>query len=462
MPDPVLPYADPPRLLQAWLADPTTPGSLERAVRTAVPDPAADDISTSNAVQQAVVCPFCALLCDDLGVRVADGALEVVENGCPKARASFARPVPASTPLVNGKPATLDAALGIAARLLKRSRQPLFGGLGTDVDGARAALGLAERCGAILDHLHGRALLNNVRVLQTRGQATTTLSEVRNRADLVVLVGTSINHDFHAFARRCLRPADALQPERLARRTVLHLGPAAQAPSQAEAAAQSLPCRADDLLDTLNAVRALRLGQSSRRKGRLQQNALVLAECIAAADYAVFVWAPGQLGEDGDLVIGAACDLIADINRTKRAAGLALGGNDGGQSVMATAAWQTGYPLQLSYAGATIAYDPLCFDTDRLLARGAVDTLLWISSFSPVPAPAAALPQIVLGMPGTAPPPAAAGRDSVFLPVGTPGLDHGGRMARTDGVVVLQVAQLRELGLPSVANLLTALTARMN
>ena len=406
------------------------------------------------------MCPFCSLLCDDLTVKTEAGRLELVDNACPKARAAFARPVPAATPLVGGRPVSVDVALNAAARVLKKSRQPLIAGLGTDIDGMRAALALAERCGAIVDHLHGRAMLNNLRVLQSRGQATTTLSEVRNRADLVVLVGTSINDDFHAFARRCLRPADALLPERLARRQVLHLGPAAQAPKQPSVDARSLPCRDDELLETINAVRALRAGRATRLKGRRQQLVATLAAQIAAADYAVFVWAPGQFGVDGDLLIGAICDLIADINRSKRAAGLALGGNDGGQSAMATAAWQTGYPLQLSYAGDTIEYDPLRFDTARLLAAGSVDALVWISGFGAVPAPETNLPTVVFGLPGT--PLRAGAGDTIYLPIGTPGLDHGGRLARTDSVVVLSLAALRDVGLPAAAALLADLVKRMD
>jgi len=425
-----------------------------------VPESAADrsvPSTTPATTHVAVTCPFCGLLCDDLTIRSTATRLEILDNGCPKANAAFARTVPAATPLIGGRPATADAALEAAAKLLKKSRQPLIGGLGTDVDGMRAALALAERCGAILDHLHGRALLNNLRVLQSRGQAMTTLGELRNRADLVVLVGASINEDFHGLARRCLRPADALLPERLARRRILHLGPTARLPQQAGVDAQSLPCRDDELLETINAVRALRAGRITRLKGRRRQLVATLVERIAAADYAVFVWAPGQLGGDGDLVIGAVCDLIADLNRTQRAAGLALGGNDGAQSAMATTAWHTGYPLQISYAGATIEYDPLRFDTARLLAAGAVDALLWISSFNPLPAPATDLPLVVLGLPGTSVRAAA----SVFLPIGTPGLDHGGRLARTDGVITLPLTQLRELGLPSAASLLTALAQRL-
>ncbi len=404
-----------------------------------------------------VTCPFCGLLCDDLTVASSRGALRVTANGCPKARTSYARAVPAAAPAIDGTSVSFDAALAAAARILKRSRQPLIGGLGTDIDGARAAIALAERCGAIVDHLHGRALAHNVRVLQTRGFATTTLAEVRNRADLVVLVGVDINDDFHEFARRCLRPPTALVEERLASRRVFHIGPAAQAPRQAGVNAERVVCRDSEVLDTVNALRALRMQRTPRLRGRRQQAVAALAAALAASEYAVFVWAPGQLGEDGDLLIGAICDLVADLNRNKRAAGLSLGGNDGGQSVMSAAAWLTGYPLQLSFAGPTIEYDPLRYETARLLAADAVDSLTWISTFNPCPAPATTLPLITIGMPDMSPD-AARG---VFLPAGTPGLDHRGQLIRTDGVIALPVPQLRDLALPSVAFLLQEISKRL-
>ncbi len=409
---------------------------------------------------EAVTCPFCGLLCDDLVVEEQAGELRALDNACPKARLAYARALPSVTASVNGKPASLESAIDAAAKLLKRSRLPLVGGLGTDVDGSRAALALAERCGAIVDHLHGQALAHNVRVLQTRGLATTTLAEVRNRADLVVMVGADINDDFHAFARRCLAPAEALVPERLARRRIVHLGPPKQAPRQEGLRVEQIPCAPEDYAATVSSLRALIAGRGLRAEGRGAAKRLAalraLSEAVSASEYAVFVWAPGQLGPGGDLVIGALCDLVADINRTRRAAGLSLGGNDGAQSALATCAWQTGYPLRLSYAGDVLEYDPLRYDATRLLAREEVDTVLWISSFTPVPPPATRLPLIVLGTPATTPT-----GTGVFLPVGTPGLDHPGQLIRSDGVVALPLPQLRERGLPSAADLLRALATRM-
>lgn len=421
--------------------------------------------SDSTHVLRDVTCPFCGLLCDDLSVEERQGALTALDNACPKARRAYARVLPEMPPSIDGRPVSADAALDAAARVLKRSRRPLVGGLGTDVDGARAALGLAERCGALVDHLHGAALAHNVRVLQTRGLATTTFAEVRNRADLVVLVGTDINDDFHCFARRCLAPAEALVPERLARRRIFHLGPPKQAPRHDGLALEQLAFAQESLPAAVATLRALIAGRAVRTDGKAGARRLALlrglAEAITASEYAVFVWSPGQLGADGDLLVGAVCDLVADLNRSRRAAGLALGGNDGAQSVLATCAWQTGYPLRVSYAGEVLEYDPVRYEALRLIANRDVDAVLWLSSFSAIPAPATDLPLVVLGTPGSPLRETLPGAPTIFLPVGTPGLDHRGQLVRTDGVIALPLPQLRERGLPPAAQVLRELTTRM-
>ena len=46
---------------------------------------------------------------------------------------------------------------------------------------------------------------------------------------------------------------------------------------------------------------------------------------------------------------------------------------------------------------------------------------------------------------------------AVFLPVGRPGIDHGGQIFRTDGVVALPLRGLRRSELPSVGATLRAI-----
>src|SRR5690606_25988222 len=76
-----------------------------------------------------------------------------------------------------------------------------------------------------------------------------------------------------------------------------------------------------------------------------------LAERCKAADYPVFVWAPPSLAfPNADLVVSALSDLVKDLNVEGRAAGLALGGNEGAISAAAVSSWQSGYPLRVSFA----------------------------------------------------------------------------------------------------------------
>ena len=204
-------------------------------------------------------------------------------------------------------------------------------------------------------------------------------------------------------------------------------------------------------------MRAELRGRPHRAAGRIRTGVILLAQAIRAAHYTVFVWAPGAFAAlDGDLIIGSACELIAEINRERRAAGLALGGNDGGQTALAVCTWITGYPLQVSFAGATLDFDPLRYQTTRLLADDAVDALLWLSTFSPQPAPATHVPRIVIGNAAST----LVAPNSVFLPAGTPGLDHTGQLVRTDAVVTLPLQRLRETGTSSAATLLLELARR--
>jgi formylmethanofuran dehydrogenase subunit B len=71
--------------------------------------------------------------------------------------------------------------------------------------------------------------------------------------------------------------------------------------------------------------------------------------------------------------------------------------------------------------------------------------------------PDVVLPTIALLRPGNTVPRAV----DVLIPVGTPGLDHDGAVYRTDSVVSLPVRRLREAGLPSAADVLRGIAARL-
>ena len=178
----------------------------------------------ASRVADDVVCPFCSLGCDDLRIAIAGAELSLVGPDCAVAAAGFAWATSAERPTIDGQPATLEEAAARAAGLLRASSLPLFGGLGTDVAGMREVLALAERTGGIVDHAGSRGLLANVRAMQDGGTVTATLAEVRNRADLVLLVGTDTRAIAPRLIERCLAPKATLFGS--IERRLVHLGPA--------------------------------------------------------------------------------------------------------------------------------------------------------------------------------------------------------------------------------------------
>ncbi len=131
-----------------------------------------------------------------------------------------------ATASINGAPASLDEAAAAAARLLARSRQPLIAGLGADIDGARAAIALAERVGGVIEHMHSAALLRDLDCLRETGIMLTTPGEARVRADVVLLVGDGFDGSLARPERAAVAVASAA--EWRGRRTAHRLAGAAR------------------------------------------------------------------------------------------------------------------------------------------------------------------------------------------------------------------------------------------
>ncbi len=410
----------------------------------------------------SVPCPFCSMLCDDLVLEgTSSGGLRVVENGCTRAVAGFERPSLRAEPRIAGKPATWEEAYVRAASLLRQATQPLFAGLGTDVDGMRAVLWLADRTGGIVDHMHGAAMAANVATVQGHGWMTTTLSEVKNRADLLLFIGTDAVRHHPRFFERVVWNPDSLFGLGAEERTILYLGAGLDTQPGVSPGGRNpehIRCERERLCEVVLALRALFAGATLKAKTVAGIKTAVLArliERLRGARYAVILWGAGDLDpQSADLTIEAIVDLVNDLNERTRCAGMPLGGNDGGMTAQSVTSWQSGFPPRTSFAPGYPVHDPRRYATKRLLDAKAVDCLFWISSLGPTPPPEApAVPTVILGLEAPRPPRS----PEVFLPVATPGVDHAGQLVRLDSVVSLPLRRLRDSGLPSVAEAVAAI-----
>lgn len=406
--------------------------------------------------------PFCGIGTDDLAIQVDGLALKVTANGCAVNTPAFEQPISDVSPRVGGKEVSLEVAVAKAAALLKDTRLPVIGGCATDVNGMRALLALADRCGAVVDNMNFSAARNNLLALQDSGWMNTTLAEVKNRCDLLLVVGTDLESFSPRFFERYLWNKDAMFVDDTANRQVIYLGkaPSGDASTSPKGQkAQVIICADADLPEVIAVLRALIKGhpiQAETVGGIAITDLQELADKLKAAKYSVVTWAAGALAfRQAELTVQTLSEMIKDINdKNTRSSGLPLGGKEGDQTANQVCGWTTGYPARTRFSRGYPEYDPYLNDTNTLIDNGEADALVWVQAFNAKATPPTNhLPTIVIGRSGMT----FAKEPDVFIPVGTPGIDHAGHAYRMDNVVAIRLKKLRDSGLPSTADALNAI-----
>ncbi len=406
--------------------------------------------------------PFCGIGTDDLTIQVDGVSLTVAENGCAVNSPAFEQAITDTCPRVDGKDVSLEAAVAKAAALLKNTNQPVIGGCATDVNGMRALLALADRSGAVVDNMNFTGARNNFLALQDSGWMNTTLAEVKNRCDLLLVVGVDLEGFSPRFFERYLWNKESMFMEDTAKREVIYLGKAPSGTASTSPDGQAalvFECANEDLPDVVAVLRALVKGNPIRVDsvgGIALADLQAIADKLKAASYSVVTWAAGALAySQAELTVQTLSEMVKDINdRNTRCSGLPLGGKEGDQTANQVCGWTTGYPARTRFSSGYPEYDPYLNDTHFLLDNGEADALVWVQAFNAkaVP-PVTALPTIVVGRSGMT----FAKEPDVFIPVGTPGIDHVGHAYRMDNVVAIRLKKLRESGLPSTFDVLHAI-----
>ena len=401
--------------------------------------------------------PFCGIGTDDLSIQVDGLSLKVLANGCSVNTPLFEHPITDTQARVKGQCVSLDDAIAAAAEHLRRSQHTLIAGCATDVNGMRALLSLADHTGAFVENINFSGARNNFLALQDSGWMNTTLAEVKNRCDVLLVVGTDLEQFAPRFFERYLW-TDAMFLVDSTQRHIIYLGKAPigqAATSPTGKAPQIIDCANEDLPEVLAVLRALVKNRPIRAEhvANLAITELsALAEQLKHANYGVVTWAAGSLGHsNGELSVQMLSEMVKDLNDYTRCSGLPLGGKEGDQTANQVCGWTTGYPARLNFAQGYPEYDPFLYDSAQLIANNEVDTLLWVHAFNinALP-PVTYLPTLVIGRSGmqfdTEP--------DVYIPIGTPGIDHTGHAYRMDNVVAIRLKKLRDSGLPSTADVL--------
>ncbi len=339
---------------------------------------------------------------------------------------------------IEGKEVSLKAAIAEAAKMLAASRFPLIAGLGTDVAGARAAIALATRIGAVIDHMHADALLRSLDVMRSAHLMTTTLTEARMRADCLLLVGSGIGE------LRALLGADA------GTRSVTWLCPDRDARAFAKGTKINIVGRNPADLPIVLAMLRARIAGRGIGKGPVADRSIdgMVAQ-LKGARFGVAIWSVQDLDA---LATEMLQGIVADLNATTRFTSLPIEPDDNGTGVLQACGWMTGYPMRTSFGRRDPRHDLWAFDTTRLIQAGEIDCALWISSYgSPTPEWSQTVPTIALIGAHTRPPSAM----RVGIGVGRPGVDHDSVQFVPAVGALAPVAASKPTNLVSVARALT-------
>jgi formylmethanofuran dehydrogenase subunit B len=361
----------------------------------------------------------------------------------------------AETPaLIDGTPASLEDATATAASLLARSTQPLIAGLGSDIEGARAAIMLAERVGGVIEHMHSAAMLRDLDCLRETGVMLTTPAEARARADVLLLVGGALQETWPDLTQRLLairaRPHGVPVPRR-----IVWLAPHADAGMSGfdgliEVAVAGLGAT---LAANLAALRARIKGCTVARTQISLSTLDALSDRLKGAHFGVAVWAAGSLGA---LELEMLNGLVRDLNETTRFSTLPLAAPDNGAGVLSVCGWMTGFPVRTGFGAGAPLHDPWRFDAERLVASGETDCVLWVSAFGAAP-PAWLRAPSLIGLCGHGT--EFAEEPKVRIVVGRPGVDHDAVLHSPDTGTLVAATVATRGPWPSVAEALGRIAA---
>ncbi|MHC1635132.1 MAG: formylmethanofuran dehydrogenase subunit B [Candidatus Methanospirareceae archaeon] len=146
-------------------------------------------------VIEAVVCPFCACLCDDIVVTVENERIKEVRNACKFGVSKFLsiynekRP---RKPMVDGEEVEYAEAIEEAAEILRRADKPLIYGLSNSgYNAQRVALEIARKKRGVFDNTD--SICHNLFYLELQRMKHpffyATMDEIRDKADVVVFWG---------------------------------------------------------------------------------------------------------------------------------------------------------------------------------------------------------------------------------------------------------------------------------
>jgi formylmethanofuran dehydrogenase subunit B len=346
-----------------------------------------------------IVCPFCSLHCDDLKLDIIDNKIFVKSDINESCKDKFERnnstSVNTVSPKINSKSESFDIVVKRSKKLISESEETLIFNSSSDVNIARELIISTSKINGIFDHINSETFLKNIDIYQRKGFMSTSLSEVKNKSDVIVLFSDNILKNYPRLVERVLAP------------------------------------------DNSFSVKA------NKKKIYIIGNIFnELLQKINNSKYLTICWATSELIKNVNCynTISSISEYVVSINEKSRAACLPLAGNDGDVSNIQTTGWLTGFPSRIKFTGNYFEYDRDLYHGNNLVESNNIDLVIYVNGISNRKLILNKRNKnIIIGHPSTK----YNIQPDVFIPCGIPGIDYKGLIFRTDNVVTLPLVDIK-------------------
>ena len=346
---------------------------------------------------------------------------------------------------INGKKINITKAISSLSSLLKKSKATLFAGMGTDIKGTKATLKIADKFKCIIDHFSGDSYVKNIKSIQEEGGFFLTLSELKNRSDTIIIIQSS-NDELPRLFEKYIFSKKTIN--NLKKRNLVFIGNKAPQFIYKNKKKFNFDHLKLNSINLLNFISSLRNSIKSDISEIKDKKILSLLKLFKQTNYGSILWSIKELDNNiSDLIVTEINLLIQDLNKFTRFAGLSISGSEHITTVNEVLLWQTGFPIRTSFEQGFPVHDINQFSTKRLIDKKEIELVIWINSFNEKKIIInKKIKTVLIGIPSH---PQKKDVD-IFIPVGTPGLDHNSHLLRIDKVVSLPLKKIRNISLPSV------------
>ncbi len=412
-----------------------------------------DSVSHKN-----LVCPFCSLHCDDIELDVKDNKLLLksdIPQSCKEKYEIFnSKPYQQMSSRIKGRACSNEKASDYSKKLLKQSKETIIYNISSDVNVTRELLYCASKINAVVDHYNSKIFLKNVGIYQRRGYMSTTLTEVKNKSDVIILFSNKILSSYPRLIEKFLATQNSFSVNAKNKKIYIigdkknnlkDLPLKDKRITLIDFNNKNIPILMDSLINKIN-------------KTKLNNNVFnEIRKNIEKSKYLSVLWATSEFEKytECDQIIYKISDYVIKINNNTRAGCLSLAGNDGDISAVQTVGWVTGFPSRIKFTGKFFEYDKDAYNAEELRSSNNCDLVMHINVMSQKKLLLNKQHKnIVIGCPSTkfniTP--------DVFIPCGVPGVDYPGHVFRTDNVVSLPLTAVRIPNLKSSQEILREIT----